>query len=151
MLHEISIKDILNKIKFHNTSYREYLGRYKDYIIGIHPFAIAICDAYLHKIPVFYEDIKYSRTINIRQYHHYDFKNDKIDCTNFYKNTPNYIEEFIYDIDPCEAYEIISNTKIHHSGSDKHMMHKIHTEDILLFECDVRSYKRNLWLNELNI
>ena len=137
-----SIKDILNKIQFHNTSYKEYLGIYDKYIISVYPFDINIFDACINDKPILYNDL-YHKYLNKRQFHHIDF----INAINILD------EEFIYDIDPCDAYDIVSG---HNNFSNNiittNMIHKkIHTEDIISFESDVRSYKRDQKLIELGI
>ena len=88
-----------------------------------------------------YDDIRYVRLYR-RQFHHND--------VNVIKEIIIKPDIFTCDIDPCDAFELIklSGCKI---DNDVHMLHEIHTDDIISFESDVKSYKRDQMLKELGI
>lgn len=124
----IDLKEIYN-LKFFRTSYREYLGVYGDYIIGVYPFAILVENAYKDNKPITYDHFK---MCGVRSsHHHQDYVNKKI-------NT-----------DPCDVYESISGTKIHRGVSDRHLMNIDHIDDIKLFEVDILSQKRDNKLTDI--
>ena len=114
----------LHTLTFFNTSYREYLTVYQDWIIGVYPFAVRIEKALtLYNKPLTYNEYE---ILGVRsQLHHIHFNDGFI-------NT-----------DPCDIYEKVSGIKIHHRESDNHMMNKDHTNDIKLFEAQIISLNRN--------
>lgn len=131
------LKDI-DKIKFYNTSFREYLGVYDSYIIGVYPFAINITDIFTNfKYELFHNGYKPSQStgpfplteiLNKSLNHHNDYRVKKI------------------DVDPCDIYEFISGVRIHHGSSDtgygpnnlKEMQN-----NIITFESTVKSVMRD--------
>jgi hypothetical protein len=127
----INLKEI-DKIKFFNISYREYVGVYGDYIIGVYPFAIKIDKSFKDDgSPITYGDFKMYGVKS--KHHHVDFTEGKIDT------------------DPCDIYEKVSGVKIHHGEPDNHMMNIYHEDDIKLFEAEIISQRRDSKLNELGI
>lgn len=127
----MNLEDVY-KIKFYNTSYREYLGVYGGYIIGVYPFAIKTEKTFrTDDVAITYDFFK---LMGVRSsHHHIDFKNGEI------------------DIDPCDIYESVSGVRIHHGGSDSHLMNLDHTNEIKLFESEIVSISRDNKLNELGI
>lgn len=131
----INLKEI-DKIKFFNISYREYVGVYGDYIIGVYPFVVKIDRAFRDDgSPITYDDFKMYGVKSM--HHHNDFIEGKIDT------------------DPCDIYEKVSGIKIHHTGteheSDNHMMNIDHVDDIKLFEAEIISQSRDRKLNKIGI
>lgn len=69
----------------------------------------------------------------VSRHHHNDFRSGQIDT------------------DPCDIYELVSSTRIHHGDSDNHLMNKEHTDDIRGFNACVLSIRRDNRLNDLGI
>ena len=139
----INLKEI-DKIKFFNISFREYVGVYGGYIIGVYPFVVIIDRASKYDgNPITHNDfktygVKSMFFIFISQrvfltHHHNDFIDGKI------------------DIDPCDIYEKVSGIKIHHNEPDDHMIDIDHGNDIRLFEAEIISQSRESKLKELGI
>jgi hypothetical protein len=127
----INLKEI-DKIKFFNISFREYVGVYGGYIIGVYPFVVIIDRASKYDgNPITHNDFKMYGVKSM--HHHYDFIDGKI------------------DIDPCDIYEKVSGIKIHHNEPDDHMIDIDHGNDIRLFEAEIISQSRESKLKELGI
>jgi len=127
----IELSEIPN-LKFYNTSYREYLAVYGEYIIKVYPFAVGVERSFLTDgSPVTYDSLKLAGARSHQ--HHNDFISGKI------------------DIDPCDIYEVVSGTKIHSGGSDSYLMNKEHSGDIRGFESFILSIKRDSKLKEIGI
>jgi len=64
----INLKEIPN-LKFFNTSFREYLAIYNNYIIGVYPFSIKLEYAFdTDNKPITYEFFK---LMGVRSHHHH--------------------------------------------------------------------------------
>jgi len=130
--HIVDLKEVHN-MKFYNTSFREYLCVYGDYIIAVYPFAIKV--EWSHRgdgRPVNYEHFKMQ---GVRSgHHHQDFTKGDIST------------------DPCDIFEKVCGVRIHHlNDSDDHLMNIDHSDDIRSFESEILSQKRDNKLNELGI
>lgn len=120
----LDIKEI-DSIKFFNTSFREYLGVYGEYIIGVYPFAITVNRAFGNdNRPISYYEFKMQGVRSSQ--HHIDFIKNEI------------------SFDPCDVYEKISGIKIHNGEDDSHK--NILTEkraEIKFFEAEILSQIRD--------
>jgi len=131
----IDLKEV-SKLHFINTSFREYLCVYGDYIIAVYPFAIKVEWSFrADGKPVTYD---YFKMQGVRsRHHHQDFTKGLIST------------------DPCDIFEEICGIKIHHRGddngsiSDDHLMYIDHSGDIRSFESMIVSQKRDNKLKEI--
>lgn len=119
----LDIKEI-DSIKFFNTSFREYLGIYGEYIIGVYPFTITVNRSFGDgNRPISYYEFKMQGVVSSQ--HHIDFIKNEI------------------SFDPCDVYEKISGIKIHNGGDDAHTMSIDHTDEIKFFEAEILSKIRD--------
>lgn len=122
----------VHKLNFIQTSFREYLCVYGDYIICVYPFAIKVEWSFrMDGKPLTYDYFKLSGVRS--SYHHHDFLSGEIDT------------------DPCEIYEMVSGIRIHHHESDSNFMNNDYSENIKLFESEIISQRRNNKINELGV
>ena len=112
-------------IKFYNTSFREYVGIYDEYIIGVYPFVIAY-----DKLPIDYSHTSFSHSHNL--FSHNDYKDG------------------IISIDPCDIFEEVSGIRIHHGD-----LLPLHLNDysynIKCFNSYIISRNRNNKLDSIGI
>ena len=125
----IDLKEV-HKMKFFNTSYREYLCVYGDYIIGVYPFAIKVEWSFRADGKLVTYD--YFKMQGVRsRHHHQDFTKGEV-------NT-----------DPCDIFEKVCGVKIHSGESDNNLMNIDHKDDIRMFESEILSQKRDNKLKEI--
>lgn len=122
----------LHKMKFYNTSFREYLCVYGDYIIGVYPFAIKVDKAFDNDgNPITYEQFS---LLGVRSHHHH---------SDFTKG--------VIDVDPCDIFEKVCGIRIHQGESDNHLKSIDYSNDIRGFNAEIISERRDSKLNDLGI
>jgi hypothetical protein len=122
----------VSRMKFFNTSFREYLCVSGDYIIGVYPFSIKLEWSFRSDGNPF--TYKYFQMQGVRSsHHHQDFRKGEI------------------DIDPCDIFESVCGVRIHGKESDNHLMNIDHSDIIRLFESEVLSQKRDNKIKNLGI
>lgn len=122
----------VDKIKFYNISFREYIGIYDKYIIGVYPFSIKIDNALKDGMPITYDDLKMYGVKS--SHHHHDFLDGNI------------------DIDPCDIYEKISGVKTHQGAGwpdDIDDMNRDYTDNIKDFESEIISHFRDIKIDKI--
>lgn|SRR5574343_75629 len=140
----IKLSDIdFKSIDFINTSFREYLGIYKDYLISVAPCGIII---YNIKTPTTlnYTDNKRNKSLTYQ-----DYKLSMIPIVRYHHNDTNIKRGC--DVDPCDIFELVSGTYIHtkNNNDDLHLMGLDHSSDINKFDAMMLAYFRNIKIKQI--
>lgn len=134
-----------DSIEFYRTSYRELYGIWKNFLIGVYPFAINMYDLenIVYKdgtepthVIQYYDDIVPRLFIKHKYFHHQDYIQKRLDC----------------DLDPCDIFEKVYGIKIHNKEDDTHLMnleYEYFVNDRNELDLSLISYYRNSKLYKL--
>jgi len=130
----------INRSKFYNTSFREYICHIKNYIIVVNPFSIKLyeigigCNLLPYIGPECLRGMLRTLGINLDllfDYHHQDFNKG------------------IIGTDPCGIFEDVCGINIYRNESDIHLMDLDRSKDILGLKGSIKESMRNDKISEI--